>query len=81
MHARGCRRCRGSGPALLPSPRCALTGARCSCVLREQTAAVRIKFLRPLPLETFSDNRRLGRFMLRYAGDTVAAGLVKKIMK
>ena len=54
---------------------------RCSCVLREQTAAVRIKFLRPLPLETFSDNRRLGRFMLRYAGDTVAAGLVKKIMK
>lgn len=51
------------------------------CLLRKQTASVRIKFLRRLPLELFKDHRRLGRFMLRYAGTTVAAGVVNKIMK
>lgn len=53
----------------------------CRCLLRKQTAAVRIRFVKQVPLDVFADNRRLGRFMLRYSGQTIAAGLVKKVMK
>lgn len=53
----------------------------CRCLLRKQTAAVRIRFVKQVPLDVFADNRRLGRFMLRYNGQTIAAGLVKKVMK
>jgi len=63
------------------SQRLLMSVPRCRCLLRKQTASVRIKFLRRLPLELFRDNRRLGRFMLRYSGHTVAAGVVNKIMK
>ncbi|KAF7731825.1 HBS1-like protein [Apophysomyces ossiformis] len=41
------------------------------------TAKVRIELShRPIPLETFKDNKQLGRIMLRKGGDTVAAGVV-----
>lgn len=42
-------------------------------------AVVRIRLARPIPLTTFQEHRRLGRFVLRYAGRTVAAGLVLKL--
>lgn len=33
-----------------------------------------------VPMELFSNNKTLGRFMLRQGGETVAAGVVVKIM-
>ncbi|KAM3581643.1 hypothetical protein VKS41_005807 [Umbelopsis sp. WA50703] len=45
------------------------------------TATVRIKLAnRPIPLETFKDNKDLGRVMLRKGGETVAAGVVTQIL-
>jgi hypothetical protein len=36
---------------------------------------------RPIPLETFKDNKDLGRIMLRKGGETVAAGVVTQVWK
>ncbi|KAI8326916.1 P-loop containing nucleoside triphosphate hydrolase protein [Blakeslea trispora] len=45
------------------------------------TAKVHIKLSQhPIPLETFKDNKQLGRIMLRKDGETVAAGVVNKIL-
>ncbi|TLX95293.1 MAG: translation elongation factor EF-1 subunit alpha [Thaumarchaeota archaeon] len=43
------------------------------------SAIVRIKPVRPLPIETFQDFPELGRFALRDMGATIAAGVVKEI--
>ena len=43
------------------------------------SAIVRIKPVRPLPIETFQDFPELGRFALRDMGATIAAGIVKEI--
>lgn len=51
-------------------PRCLTPGA---------IAVVRIRTARPVCIDTFADHRRLGRFMLRYSGATVAAGMVLKL--
>lgn len=46
------------------------------------TAKVEIKLAqRPIPLETFKDNKQLGRIMLRKGGETVAAGVVNEVSK
>lgn len=45
------------------------------------TADVKVKFARALPMETYESHRRLGRFLLRQGGVTVAAGMVLKILK
>lgn len=42
-------------------------------------AIVRIRLFAPVCLETFAEHKRLGRFMLRYSGRTVAAGMVLKV--
>lgn len=42
-------------------------------------AIVRIRLSAPVCLETFSEHKRLGRFILRYSGRTVAAGMVLKM--
>ncbi|KAF9970706.1 hypothetical protein BGZ73_006548 [Actinomortierella ambigua] len=48
---------------------------------KNTTATVEIKLSgRPIPLEAFKDNKELGRVMLRKGGDTVAAGIVTKIL-
>ncbi|KAG0270634.1 hypothetical protein DFQ27_002625 [Actinomortierella ambigua] len=48
---------------------------------KNTTATVEIKLTgRPIPLEAFKDNKELGRVMLRKGGDTVAAGIVTKIL-
>lgn len=44
------------------------------------TAKVHVKLSqRPIPLETFKDNKQLGRIMLRKDGETVAAGVVNEV--
>ncbi|KAF0409678.1 P-loop containing nucleoside triphosphate hydrolase protein [Gigaspora margarita] len=48
---------------------------------KSTTATVEIKLSnRPIPLETFKDNKELGRIMLRKGGETVAAGVVVDIL-
>ncbi|KAI7901247.1 P-loop containing nucleoside triphosphate hydrolase protein [Cokeromyces recurvatus] len=50
------------------------------CLTKGMTAKVQIKLThRPIPLETFKDNKQLGRVMLRKNGETVAAGVVNKV--
>ena len=43
------------------------------------SAIVEIKINKPLCLELFQNYRELGRFMLRYSGTTVAAGLITEV--
>jgi len=43
------------------------------------SAIVRIRPVRPLPIETFQDFPELGRFALRDMGATIAAGVIKDI--
>ena len=54
----------------IPRPR-VLTGS--------SNATVEIKLNEKICLETFSDCRSLGRFVLRRGGDTIAVGIVEKI--
>ena len=49
------------------------------CLTKNSSAIVEIEVSRPLSLEVYSDCKDLGRFMLRYAGNTVAAGLIIKV--
>ncbi|ORZ18625.1 P-loop containing nucleoside triphosphate hydrolase protein [Absidia repens] len=45
------------------------------------TAKVKIQLShRSIPLETFKDNKQLGRIMLRKGGETVAAGVVDEVI-
>eukprot|EP01138_Halocafeteria_seosinensis_P002453 gb/GECG01002510.1/.p1 GENE.gb/GECG01002510.1/~~gb/GECG01002510.1/.p1 ORF type:complete len:635 (+),score=84.35 gb/GECG01002510.1/:1-1905(+) len=48
-------------------------------VSRNTNADVTIRVAKPIPFERYNDNKRLGRFILRYAGSTVAAGIVLSI--
>ncbi len=43
------------------------------------TARVGIKLERPVCLETFKENKELGRFTLRADGETIAAGIVMSL--
>lgn len=45
------------------------------------SAIVRIKPVRPIPLESFKEFPELGRFALRDMGSTIAAGVVKEIIE
>ncbi|KAG0330240.1 HBS1-like protein [Dissophora globulifera] len=48
---------------------------------KNTTAMVEIKLSgRAIPLETYKDSKELGRVMLRKGGETVAAGIVTKIL-
>lgn len=50
------------------------------CLTKGMTAKVQIKLSqRPIPLETFKDNKQLGRIMLRKDGETVAGGVVNQV--
>jgi elongation factor 1 alpha-like protein len=48
---------------------------------KNTVAVVRVSLTRPVCAETFAEHKRLGRFMLRYGGQTVAAGMVQKIKR
>jgi elongation factor 1-alpha len=45
------------------------------------SAIVRIRPVRPIPLETFKEFPELGRFALRDMGSTIAAGVIKEIIE
>ncbi|KAF9321432.1 HBS1-like protein [Podila horticola] len=63
---------KGTGEIVKKSPR---------HLSKNTTAMVEIKLNgRAIPLETFKDSKELGRVMLRKGGDTVAAGIVTKIL-
>ena len=53
--------------------------ARPRLIGRGEEAIVRVRLVRPCAIETYADSKRLGRFVLRYGGRTVAAGRVLKI--
>ncbi|XP_032825127.2 HBS1-like protein isoform X4 [Petromyzon marinus] len=49
------------------------------CLQKGQNAMVELQMQRPVCLERYKDFRELGRFMLRYSGSTIAAGVVTEI--
>ena len=40
---------------------------------------IEIETTRPICLELYKDNKDLGRFMLRYSGSTIGAGVVTEV--
>ncbi|TNN82536.1 HBS1-like protein [Liparis tanakae] len=51
------------------------------CLSKGMNAIVEIQTQRPVSLELYKDYKELGRFMLRYVGSTIAAGVVTEIKK
>lgn len=51
------------------------------CLVKNMSAVVELEFDRPICLELYKDYKDLGRFMLRYSGHTIAAGLVEEVLK
>uniref|UniRef100_A0A8C7XZI2 HBS1-like protein n=1 Tax=Oryzias sinensis TaxID=183150 RepID=A0A8C7XZI2_9TELE len=49
------------------------------CLTKGMNAIVEIQTQRPVPLELYKDYKELGRFMLRYVGSTIAAGVVTEV--
>ncbi len=49
------------------------------CIGKHTTALVELELDRPVCIERYKDFRDLGRFMLRYSGSTIAAGLVTEV--
>lgn len=49
------------------------------CLTKNSNAVVEIETSRPICIELYKDHKDLGRFMLRYSGSTIAAGLVTQI--
>ena len=49
------------------------------CLAGNCSALVEITVAKPIPVEVYRDNRELGRFMVRTAGHTVAAGMVTEL--
>jgi len=50
------------------------------CLTKNVSAEIVITTQRPVCVELYKDNKELGRFMLRCAGNTIAAGLVTQIL-
>lgn len=61
---------KSSGEVLKKKPKCLSKG---------MNAIVEIQTQRPVSLELYKDFKELGRFMLRYVGSTIAAGVVTEI--
>ncbi|XP_059898489.1 HBS1-like protein isoform X1 [Gadus macrocephalus] len=49
------------------------------CLVKGMNAIVEVQTQRPVALELYKDYKELGRFMLRYVGSTIAAGVVTEI--
>lgn len=49
------------------------------CLLKNTAAIITIETNRPICIELYKDFKEFGRFMLRDAGVTVAAGLITKV--
>lgn len=50
------------------------------CLVKNTSGVIRIQVSRPICVEVHKDCKELGRFMLRYSGDTIAAGLIDRII-
>ncbi|CAB4386302.1 unnamed protein product [Rhizophagus irregularis] len=51
------------------------------CLPKASSATVEIKLTnRPVPFETYKENKELGRIMLRKGGETIAAGIIINIL-
>ncbi|CAL1586327.1 unnamed protein product [Knipowitschia caucasica] len=61
---------KSSGEVLKKKPKCLSKG---------MNAIVELQTHRPVALELYKDYKELGRFMLRYTGSTIAAGVVTEI--
>uniref|UniRef100_A0A4W5JEV0 GTP-eEF1A C-terminal domain-containing protein n=1 Tax=Hucho hucho TaxID=62062 RepID=A0A4W5JEV0_9TELE len=61
---------KSSGEVLKKKPKCLGKG---------MNAMVEIQTQRPVALELYKDFKELGRFMLRYVGSTIAAGVVTEV--
>uniref|UniRef100_A0A671WC58 HBS1-like protein n=1 Tax=Sparus aurata TaxID=8175 RepID=A0A671WC58_SPAAU len=61
---------KSSGEVLKKKPKCLSKG---------MNAIVEIQTQRPVSLELYKDYKELGRFMLRYVGSTIAAGVVTEV--
>ncbi|XP_072912425.1 HBS1-like protein isoform X1 [Hemitrygon akajei] len=61
---------KSSGEVLKKKPKCLTKG---------QNALIELQAQRPVSLELYKDFKELGRFMLRYGGSTIAAGVVTEI--
>ncbi|XP_071807872.1 uncharacterized protein [Asterias amurensis] len=52
---------------------------RPKCLTKQSNAIIEIETSRPVCLELYKDYKDLGRFMLRYSGSTIGAGVVIEI--
>lgn len=51
----------------------------CRYLSKGQNALIELQTQRPIALELYKDFKELGRFMLRYSGSTIAAGVVTEV--
>ena len=51
------------------------------CLTKNSSANIDLELSRPVCLELYQDCKNLGRFMLRYGGKTIAAGIVTEVMR
>lgn len=58
-----------------------LVRKRPRCLTRNSSAIVQLEVSRPVCLELYQEYKELGRFMMRSGGNTVAAGVVTKIIQ
>ncbi|XP_054830801.1 HBS1-like protein [Eublepharis macularius] len=56
-----------------------VTKKKPKCLAKGQNALIELQTQRPIALELYKDFKELGRFMLRYSGSTIAAGVVTEI--
>ena len=49
------------------------------CLTKNSNAEVVIHTFKPVCVELYKDYKDLGRFMLRYGGETIAAGVVTEV--
>ena len=51
----------------------------CRCLVKNSNAVIELQLNRPVCVELYKDYKALGRFMMRYAGSTIAAGLITEV--
>ena len=50
------------------------------CLTKNSNAVIELSLNRPVCVELYKDYKNLGRFMMRYAGATIGAGLITKVL-
>lgn len=61
---------KGTGEVVKNNPR---------CLVKNTTGLIELEFQRPIAVELYKDYKELGRFMLRYGGSTIAAGVITEV--